>query len=137
MNLRSTPSLRQEQQEKALFLFVVIAGYIVTVTVASNGGMQYTGIQLLLGIFLGRICLTLGIIEAEILRRFSTTKRNALFFSSEIALVIGIVGILEPGGNWWIGLQPLKTGGFWTRPEPNTCRMFTTLKMQRKMRIQS
>jgi len=40
----------------------------------------------------------------EIFRRFSTTKRNALFFSTDAALVIGVGWILGLGGNWPIGL---------------------------------
>ena len=97
-----TPSL--EQQEKSLFLFVVVVGYIVTFTVASHGDIHYTVTQLLLGIFFGVIYLILGFFETEILRRFSAWQRNVLFFSVEVGLVFSIGWTLGPSGNWLIGL---------------------------------
>lgn len=99
---RSLPA--QEQQEKSLFLFVVVVGYIVTFTVASNSGAQYSVAELLAGIFFGVIYLLLGFFESELLGRFSPARRNTLFFSVELALVLGIGWTLGPGGNWLIGL---------------------------------
>ena len=110
METRSTLTMRQEQQEKSLFLFVVVVGYIITFTVSSQGGMQYSVLQLLLGIAFGVIYLTLGFFETEILRRFSHNARNALFFPVQVVMVFGIGWMLGPGGNWLIGL-PLASIG--------------------------
>ena len=104
METRSALSTRQEQQEKSLFLFVVVVGYIVTFTVSSNGGTQYSITQLLVGIIFGVIYLILGFFEIEIFRCFPANRRNALFFFIQVALVFGIGWTLGPGGNWLIGL---------------------------------
>lgn len=104
MATRSTLSMSEEQQEKSLFLFVVVVGYLVTFTVASNGGTLYSATQLLLGILFGVIYLMLGFFETEILRHFSARTKNALFFPVEILMVFGIGWMLGPGGNWLIGL---------------------------------
>jgi signal transduction histidine kinase len=104
MNTRSALSLRQEQQEKSLFLFVVVMGFIITFTVASQGGTQYSLPQLLLGITFGVIYLSLGFFEDEVLRRFTPGARNAIFFPVELVMVFGIGWMLGPGGNWLMGL---------------------------------
>jgi len=104
METRLTDTTREEQQEKSLFLFVVVVGYIVTFAEASHGGMQYSIPQLLLGIVFGVIYLTLGFFETEILRHFSPRTRNTLFFPIQVTLVFGIGWTLGPGGNWLIGL---------------------------------
>ena len=41
----SNQSLLQEGQEKSLFLFVVVVGYIITFLLAANGGTHYTASQ--------------------------------------------------------------------------------------------
>jgi signal transduction histidine kinase len=104
METRSTFSATQEQQARALLLFLVVVGYIVTFTTASRGGIQYSPGQLLAGIVYGVIYLILAVFEAEILQRFPVNTRNALFFSIELTLVFGIGWTLGPGGNWLIGL---------------------------------
>jgi len=104
MSTRTTLPNTQEQQEKALFLFVVVAGFIITFTVASQGGTQFSLPQLLLGIAFGVMYLSLGYFEAEILRRFTSDARNAIFFPVQLVMVFGIGWTLGPGGNWLIGL---------------------------------
>jgi signal transduction histidine kinase len=96
--------MQQEQQEKSLFLFVVVVGYIITFVVAANEGMRYSVPQLLLGIGFGVIYLILGFFEREILRRFLPNTRNAIFFPAQLAMAFGIGWTLGPGGNWLIGL---------------------------------
>ena len=104
METCSILSMRQEQQEKSL-LFMVVVGYIVTFTVASNGGTRYSITQLLMGIIFGVFYLIPGFFETtEFLQRFSANMRNAIFFPTQVAMVFGIGWTLGPGGNWLIGL---------------------------------
>ena len=100
MESHSAFSATQEQQARALLLFLVVVGYVVTFTTASQGGTQYSAGQLLTGIAYGVLYLVLGVFEAEILQRFPINTRNALFFSIQVALVFGIGWTLGPGGNW-------------------------------------
>jgi signal transduction histidine kinase len=72
--------------------------------VGTGGGEKYTITRLLIGIGCGVIYLILGFFEAELLQRFSSGLRNALYFSLQIILVFGIGWVLGPGGNWLIGL---------------------------------
>ncbi|HLE90867.1 MAG TPA: hypothetical protein VI753_06940, partial [Anaerolineales bacterium] len=104
METRSTLSLKQEQQEKSLFLFVVVIGYLVTFLAASRDDVQFSMSRLFVGIAFGVAYLILGVFDTEILRRFSANTRNALFFPIQIALVFGIGWTLGPGGHWLIGL---------------------------------
>jgi signal transduction histidine kinase len=104
METRSTQSPELEQQEMPFFLFVVVVGYIITFTVGTNGGEQYSVSRLLIGIGCGAIYLVLGFFEAEILQRFSLGVRNLVYFSLQIILVFGIGWVLGPGGSWLIGL---------------------------------
>jgi signal transduction histidine kinase len=116
MEDRSTQSLLQEQQEKSLFLFVVVVGYIITFVLASNGGTNYTTLQVLLGISFGAIYLSLIYFEAEILGRFSPNTKSLLFFSIQLLLVLGIGWLLGPGGNWLIGLPLVGVAVEWLSP---------------------
>ena len=104
METRSTLGMSQEQQERSLFLFVVVVGYLVTFTLASSSGTRYSMPQLILGVIYGIIYLVLGFFDAEILGHFSPARRNALFFPVQIAMVLGIGWTLGPSGNWLIGL---------------------------------
>ncbi|HEX5807371.1 MAG TPA: hypothetical protein VFY25_01805, partial [Anaerolineales bacterium] len=61
METCSTLSMRQEQQERSLFLFVV--GYVVTFTVALDGGTRCSIPQLLMGSIFGVVCLSAGFFE--------------------------------------------------------------------------
>lgn len=101
METCSTLSMRQEQQEKSLFLFVVVVSYIVTFTVASNGGTRYSITQLLMGIIFG-VYLIPGFFETEVLQRFSAHTRNAIFFPNSGRDDIGWT--LGSRGNWLIGV---------------------------------
>ena len=104
METRSSLSVAQDQQGKALLLFMVVIGYLVTFLTASQDGIQFSISQLLAGIAFGIIYLILGVFDEEIFRRFSVNMRNALFFSIQCALVFGIGWTLGPGGHWLIGL---------------------------------
>lgn len=101
---RSTLSATEEQQGKALLLFMVVVGYIVTFLVASNGGDVFSFPRLALGIAYGVIYLVLGMFDKEILQHFPPVTRNTLFFSVQLGLVFGIGWTLGPGGHWLIGL---------------------------------
>ncbi len=104
MENRSTFSTMQEQQGKALLLFMVVIGFIVTFVVSSSSDEVYTSQRLISGISFGIIYLILGVFDTEILRRFSVHMRNVLFFSIQCALVFGIGWTLGPAGHWLIGL---------------------------------
>jgi signal transduction histidine kinase len=116
MQDRSTQTLLQEQQEKSLFLFVVVVGYIITLVLASNEGTSYTAPQVLLGISFGAIYLSLIYFEAEILNRFPPNTKSFLFFSIQLLLVLGIGWTLGPGGNWLIGLPLVGVAVEWLSP---------------------
>ena len=104
METRSTLSLKQEQQEKSLFLFIVVIGYLVTFLAASRDDVQFSMSRLFVGIAFGVAYLILGVFDTEILRRFPANTMNALFFPIQIALVFGSGWTLGPGGHWLIGL---------------------------------
>ncbi len=104
MEDRSTFSTTQEQQGKALLLFMVVVGFVVTFAVSSSSDEVYTAQRLITGISFGVIYLILGVFDLEILRRFSVNTRNAVFFSIQISLVFGIGWTLGPGGHWLMGL---------------------------------
>lgn len=104
MKNRSTLFTTQEQQGKALLLFMVVIGFIVTFAVSSSSDEVYTAQRLITGISFGIMYLILGVFDSEILRRFSVNTRNAVFFSIQISLVFGIGWTLGPGGHWLMGL---------------------------------
>lgn len=104
MESRTIQSPRLEKQERSLFLFVVVVGYIITFTVEANSGEQYTFTRLLTGIGCGVLYLILGFFEAEILWRFSPGVRNVIYFLVQLLMVFGIGWMLGPGGNWLVGL---------------------------------
>lgn len=104
MENRSTLFTTQEQQGKALLLFMVVIGFIVTFAVSSSSDEVYTAQRLITGISFGIMYLILGVFDSEILRRFSVNTRNAVFFSIQISLVFGIGWTLGPGGHWLMGL---------------------------------
>lgn len=93
----STFSTIQEQQGKALLLFMVVIGLLVTFMVSSSSGEVYTAQRLISGISFGIIYLILGVFDTEILRRFSVNMRNALFFFQFNARwSLASVGLLAP-----------------------------------------
>jgi hypothetical protein len=104
METSSTLSMRQEQQEKSLFLFVVVVGYIVTFTVASNGGTRYSIAELLIGIIFGVVYLIRGFFETEVLQRCSANMRNAIYFPNSGR--DGIRHWLDFGTRWQLVNRP-------------------------------
>jgi glucose-6-phosphate-specific signal transduction histidine kinase len=104
MKSRATLSRIQEQQGKALLLFMVVVGYIVTFLVSSKGGDVFSFPRLVLGISYGVIYLVMGLFDEEILEHFRPATRNAIFFTVQLGLVFGIGWTLGPGGHWLIGL---------------------------------
>lgn len=91
MEAPSTLSMRQEYQERSLFLFVVVVGYLVTFALASQGEIQYSIQELLLGIASGVIYLTLGFFETDIVWRFSPGVRNAIYFPCSQTGLLAVV----------------------------------------------
>ncbi|MGE5375065.1 MAG: sensor histidine kinase [Bacteroidota bacterium] len=116
MEQRSTQSLLQDQQEKSLFLFVVVVGYIITFIVDSNGGTKYSLPKIIFGILCGAFYLVLNFFESELLGNFPTGVRRTLYFSIQLSLVLGIGWLLGPGGNWLIGLPLVALAVAWLPP---------------------
>ena len=71
MENSSTFSAMQEQQGKALVLFMVVVGFVVTLAVSSSNNEIYTSNRLISGISFGVIYLIFDAFDAEILKRFS------------------------------------------------------------------
>lgn len=104
METNPTSSASQQQQARNLLIFLVVVGYIVTFIVASRSGFQFTALQIVIGVSLGAVYLVLALFDSEILRHFPDQTRNAIFFSVQCVLVLGMGLTLGPGGNWLIGL---------------------------------
>ena len=93
METPSTLSMRQEYEERSLFLFVVVVGYLVTFALASQGEIQYSIQELLLGIASGVIYLTPVFFETDIVWRFSHGVRNAIYFPSSQTGLLAVVAL--------------------------------------------
>lgn len=93
-----------QQQSRALLVVLVVVSYIVTFATWTQGGGKYSVAQLILGIVFGCVYLILGFFDTELFRSFSTGMRNAIYFSLQLMLVLGVGLTLGPGGNWLIGL---------------------------------
>ncbi|MBI5966123.1 MAG: sensor histidine kinase [Chloroflexi bacterium] len=104
MELRSVSSTTQDQQRKALLLFLVVVGYVVTFITAARSGFKFTAPQIAVGVLLGAGYLILALFDAELLRRFPEHTRNPIYFSTQCLFVFGMGITLGPGGNWLIGL---------------------------------
>jgi signal transduction histidine kinase len=102
--MQNTSSSSLQQQSRTLLLFLVVVSYIVTFATWAQGDDQYSAFQLIAGIIFGCIYLIFGFFDAELLRRFPLAARNAIYFSVQCALVLGIGMALGPGGNWLIGI---------------------------------
>jgi DNA-binding CsgD family transcriptional regulator len=104
MEDRTSHSQIQEQQAKALLLFIVVVGYFLTFIIASSNGIRYKLPELLIGLAFGMVFVILGVFEEEIFRNFGPWARNAVYFTIQICLVFGIGWTLGPGGNWLMGV---------------------------------
>lgn len=92
------------QQSRNLLIFMVIAGFILTLITASTGGMQFSAVQIVIGILSSATYLVLGLFDTELLQRFSPNARNIIYFVVQCALVLTMGLALGPGGNWLIAL---------------------------------
>lgn len=101
-NISSSSSL--QQQSRTLLIFLVVVSYIVTFATWAKGGEPYSALQLIIGILFGCTYLILGFFDTELLRHFPLDVRNAIYFSVQLTLVLGIGLVLGPGGNWLIGV---------------------------------
>jgi signal transduction histidine kinase len=90
---------------RLLFVFMVIVGYIVTFVMRSGqDGRELTLPELVLGFSLGAIYLLLGLNDRMIYDRLPAGWAEALFFSVQCSLVLGIGLLLGTGGTWLIGV---------------------------------
>lgn len=92
------------QQSRNLLLFLVVVGYLVTFITASRGDVQFTALQIMVGVLIGVVYLILGMFDTELLQRFPENTRNSIYFSVQCLLVLGMGWVLGPGGNWLIGV---------------------------------
>jgi signal transduction histidine kinase len=84
---------------------MVIVGYIVTFAIISGqDGRTLTPLELLLGVSFGVVYLLLGLYPRVILDRLPAGWAEALFFSVQCSLLLGIGLVLGTGGSWLIGV---------------------------------
>jgi len=84
---------------------MVIVGYIVTfVFISGQDGRRLTLEEFFWGIAFGVIYLLLGLNDRVIFDRLPAGWAEALFFSVQCSLVLGIGWVLGTGGSWLIGV---------------------------------
>ena len=105
MEPRPNPPSALERQSRLLFVLMVIIGYVVTfVVISGQYGKRFTLQELFWGFSFGVIYLFLGLNDRVIFDRLPAGWAEALFFSVQCSLVLGIGWVLGPGGNWLIGV---------------------------------
>jgi uncharacterized ion transporter superfamily protein YfcC len=103
--------LTAERQIRLLFIVMVIIGYIITFIMHPRWGLPpLTSWELALGIVFGLIYLLIGLNERVFYKRLPSGWAEALFFSVECALILGIGLLLGIGGSWLIAI-PLHQKG--------------------------
>ena len=104
MEPRSNPPAL-ERQSRLLLVLMVVIGYIVTFVISSGGyGRRFTFQELFWGVSFGVVYLFLGLNDRVIFDRVPAGWAEALFFSVQCSLVLGIGWVLGTGGNWLIGV---------------------------------
>jgi signal transduction histidine kinase len=84
---------------------MIIVGYIVIfIFISSQEGRRLTPGELILGIAFGVVYLLLGLNQRVIYDRLPVGWSNALFFSVQCSLILGIGLVLGTGGIWLIGV---------------------------------
>jgi signal transduction histidine kinase len=105
MEPRPNPPAALQRQSRSLLVFMVIIGYVVTLVVGSGQqGRRFTVQELLLGFSFGVVYLLLALNDHLIFDRLPAGWAEALFFSVQCSMVLGIGLVLGPGGNWLIGV---------------------------------
>jgi signal transduction histidine kinase len=105
MEPRPNPPTALERQGRLLLVFMVIIGYVVTFVIGSGQqGKRFTVQELLLGFSFGVVYLLLALNDHVIFDRLPAGWAEALFFSVQCSMVLGIGWVLGPGGNWLIGV---------------------------------
>jgi signal transduction histidine kinase len=98
-------SLTAERQVRLLFIVMVIVGYILTFVLRPGQELPpLTSWELLMGIAFGLIYLLIGLNERGFYERLPSGWAEALFFSVECALVLGIGLMLGVNGSWLIAI---------------------------------
>jgi signal transduction histidine kinase len=94
-----------QRQSRSLLVLMVIIGYVVTFVIGSGQyGRRFTFQELFWGVSFGIVYLFLALNDHLIFDRLPPGWADALFFSVECALVLGIGWVLGPGGHWLIGV---------------------------------
>lgn len=93
------------RQVRLLFVLMAIIGYVVTfILISSNAGRMLTTAEIFWGIGFGVVYLLLGLNPDVLYDRLPVAWADALFFTVECALVLGIGLVLGTGGTWLIGI---------------------------------
>jgi len=84
---------------------MVIIGYVVTLVVSyGEYGRRFTFQQLFWGLSFGVVYLFLGLNDRVIFDHLPAGWAEALFFSMQCSLLLGIGWVLGTGGSWLIGV---------------------------------
>jgi signal transduction histidine kinase len=105
MEPRPNPPTALERQGRLLLVFMVIIGYVVTFVVSSGEhGKRFTFQELFWGFSFGVVYLFVALNDHVIFDRLPAGWAEALFFSVQCSMVLGIGWVLGTGGNWLIGV---------------------------------
>jgi signal transduction histidine kinase len=105
MEPRPNPPTALEKQSRLLLVFMVIIGYVLTFVINyGEYGRRFTFQELFWGLSFGVVYLFLALNDHVIFDRLPAGWAEALFFSVQCSLVLGIGWVLGTGGNWLIGV---------------------------------
>jgi signal transduction histidine kinase len=95
----------QTRQVRLLLVLMLIIGYTVNfVFIYGQDGRRLTPGELVFGILFGVIYLLLGLKSDVVFDRFPAGWAEALFFSVQCALLLGIGLLMDTEGTWLIGV---------------------------------
>jgi signal transduction histidine kinase len=97
-------SASSDRQGRMLLVFMVVAGFALAFIIRSPQDGELTLPVVVLGISLGAIYLLLCLYPTVILDRLTPGWAEALFFTVQCSLLLGIGFLLGTGGSWLIGL---------------------------------
>jgi signal transduction histidine kinase len=97
-------SAASDRQGSLLLVFMVVAGFALAFIIRSPHEGELTLPAVVLGVSLGIVYLLLDLHPSVILDRVPAGWAEALFFTVQCALLLGIGFVLGTGGSWLIGL---------------------------------
>jgi signal transduction histidine kinase len=98
-------SLTAETQIRLLFVVMVVLGYVLTFVIHPSLELPPpTSLELILGVAFGLIYLLIGLNDRVFYERLPSGWAEALFFSVQCALILGIGLMLGVGGSWLMAI---------------------------------